>query len=133
MKGVHEQIRYHPQMVTGFQEELPYCSTGASSGEQKSKRSTSQSKFRSENITAKSEADAISSAVQQLVSNIYSANLNNNISTISKLPKLFTTTMPTFYGKSEELDLFEDLLETSLKNHNQLTEEKKLFPVSHAS
>ena len=41
---------------------------------------------------------------------------------ISKLPKSLTTTMPTFDGKSEKFELFEDLFQTSLKIHNQLTE-----------
>ena len=35
------------------------------------------------------------------------------------------TTMPTFDGKSEKSELFEDLFQTSLKIHNQLTEEDK--------
>ena len=33
--------------------------------------------------------------------------------------------MPTFDGKSEKFELFEDLFQTSLKIHNQLTEEDK--------
>ena len=33
--------------------------------------------------------------------------------------------MPTFDGKSVKFELFEDLFQTSLKNHNQLTEEDK--------
>ena len=45
---------------------------------------------------------------------------------ISKLPKSLTTTMPTFDGKSEIFELFEDLFQTSLKIHNQLTEEDKI-------
>ena len=38
--------------------------------------------------------------------------------------------MPTFDGKSEKFELFEDLFQTSLKIHNQLTEEDKVnyFP-----
>ena len=40
-------------------------------------------------------------------------------------PKSLTTTMPTFDGKSEKFELFEDLFQTSLKIHNQLTEEDK--------
>ena len=35
--------------------------------------------------------------------------------------------MPTFDGKSEKFELFEDLLQTSLKIHNQLTEEDKIY------
>ena len=34
--------------------------------------------------------------------------------------------MPTFDGKSEKFKLFEDLFQTSLKIHNQLTEEGKI-------
>ena len=37
------------QIVTGVQEETPYCSTGTSSGKQKKARSTSQPQFRIEN------------------------------------------------------------------------------------
>ena len=62
-------------------------------------------------------------ALQQLGTNSNSANFNNNISRISKLPESLTTTMPTFDGKSEKFELFEDLSQTSLKIHNQLTEE----------
>ena len=34
--------------------------------------------------------------------------------------------MPTFAGKSQNFELFEDLFQTSLKIHNQLTEEDKI-------
>ena len=34
--------------------------------------------------------------------------------------------MPTFHGKSEKFELFEDLFETSLKIHNQLTEDDRI-------
>ena len=34
--------------------------------------------------------------------------------------------MPTFNGKSEKFELFEDLFQTSLKIHNQLTEEDRI-------
>ena len=54
-------------------------------------------------------------------------NVNNNSNRISKLPKSLTTTMPTFDGKSEKFELFEDLFQTSLKFHNQLTEEDKII------
>ena len=36
------------------------------------------------------------------------------------------TTRPTFDGNSEKFELFEDLFQTSLKIHNQLTEEDKV-------
>ena len=35
--------------------------------------------------------------------------------------------MPTFDGKSETFELFQDLFQTSLKVHNQLTEEDKII------
>ena len=37
-----------------------------------------------------------------------------------------TTTTLTFDGKSEKFELFEDLLQTSLKIHNQLTENDRI-------
>ena len=43
--------------------------------------------------------------------------------------------MPTFDGKSEKLELYEDLFQTSLKIHNQLTEGDKVIyfhSLSHA-
>ena len=42
--------------------------------------------------------------------------------------------MPIFDGKSEKLELFEDLFQTSRKQHNQLTEEDRIlfFPLPHA-
>ena len=65
-------------------------------------------------------------ALQQLANNNNSANFHNNINRISKLPKSHTSTMPTFDGKSEKFELFEDLIQTSLKFHNQLTEEDRI-------
>ena len=35
--------------------------------------------------------------------------------------------MPTFDGKSEKFELFEDLSQTSLKIHNELTQEDKII------
>ena len=77
-------------------------------------------------ILATIEADQILLALQQLATNSNSANFKNNISRISKLPKSLTTTMPTFDGKSEKFELFEDLFQTCLKIHNQLTQEDKV-------
>ena len=138
---VQGEIRYRPDMVTGgskemrnglgmvtaVQEEIPYCSSRISSGKQKKARSTSQPQFRSENTPATFEADQILLALQQLATNSNSANANNTSNRISKLPKSLTTTMPTFDGKSEKFELFEDLFQTSLKIHNQLTEENKIY------
>ena len=124
--GVTREIRQHPHMTMETQEEIPYCSASTSSGRQKKVRSTSQPQLRSENTSATLEADQILLALQQLATNSNSANFNNNISRISKLPKSLTTTMPTFDGKSEKFELFEDLFQTSLKIHNQMTEEDKI-------
>ena len=122
-----EEIRFCPHMVTRVQEEIPYCSPGTSSGKQKKARSTSQPQFRSENTPATIEADQILLALQQLATNSTSANFNNNISRISKLPNSLTTTMPTFDGKSEKFELFEDFFQKCLKIHNQLTQEDKIY------
>ena len=65
-------------------------------------------------------------ALQQLANNNDSANFQNNINRISKLPKSLTTTIPTFDGKSEKFELFEDLFQVSLKIHNQLTEDDRI-------
>ena len=129
MTGVIEQTSKGPHMVTGataVQEEIPYCSSGISSGKQKKARTTSQPQFHSENTPGTIEADQILLALQQLATNSNSANVNNNSNRISTLPKSLTTTMPTFDGKSEKFELFEDLFQTSLKIHNQLTEEDKI-------
>ena len=122
--GGPEEICNRPHMVTVIQEEIPYCSPGTSSGKEYKARSTSQPQFRSENIPATIEADQILLAPEQLPTNKNSANFNNNINSISTLPKSFTTTMPTFDGKSDKFELFENLFQTSLKIHNQLKKTK---------
>ena len=71
-------------MVTGVQEEIPYCSPGTSSGKQKKARSTSQPQFRSENTSATIKADQILLAFPQLATNSNAANFSNNINRISK-------------------------------------------------
>ena len=42
------------------------------------------------------------------------------------MPKSLTTMIPRFDGNSEKFELFEDLFQTSLKIHNQLTEKDKI-------
>ena len=111
--------------MTGVHEEVTYCPPSTSSGKQKKNRSTSQPQFRSENTPATIEADQILLALQQLANKNNSANFHNINNRISKLPKSLTTTMPTFDGKTEKFELFEDLFQTSLKIHNQLTEDDK--------
>ena len=110
----------------GVHEEVTYCPPSTSLGKQKKNRSTSQPQFRSENTPATIEPDQILLALQQSANNNNSANFQNNINRISKLPKSLTKTMPTFEGKSEKLELFEDLFQTSLKIHNQLTEDDRI-------
>ena len=137
--GVHKERVYGHDIVTGstqqignchdltgVHEEVTYCPPSTSSGKQKKNRSTSQPQFRSENTPATIEADQILLALQQLANNNNSANFQNNINRISKLPKCLTTTMPTFDGTSEKFELFEDLLQTRLKFHNQLTEDDRI-------
>ena len=126
MRGATKQIGNRRDVVTGVHEEVIYCSPSTSSGKQKKNRSTSQPQFRSENTPATIEADQILLALQQLVNNNNSTNFHNNINRISKLPKSLTTTMPTFDGKFEKFELFEDLLQTSLKIHNELTENDRI-------
>ena len=124
--GATKQIGNRRDMVTEVHEEVTYCSPSTSSGKQKNNRSTSQPQFRSENTAATIEADQDLLALQQLANNNNSANFHNNINRIAKLPKSLTTTMPTFDGKSEKFELFEDLFQTSLKMHNEPTENDRI-------
>ena len=112
--------------MTGVHEEVTNCSPSTSSGKQKKNRSLSLLQFRSENTPAMIEADRILLALQQLANSNNSANFQNTINRISNLPKSLTTTMPTFEGKSEKFELFEDLFQTSLEIHNQLTEDDRI-------
>ena len=121
--GVQRDSVMGHDMVTGVHEEVTYCSPSTSLGKQKKNHSTSQPQFRSENTPATIEADQILLAFQQLANNNNSANFHNRI---SKLPKSLTTTMPTFDGKSEKFELFEDPFPTILKIHNQMTEEDRI-------
>ena len=112
--------------VTEVHKEVTYCPPSTSSGKQKRNHSTSQPQLCNENTPATIEADQILLALQQLANNNNSANFHNNINRISQLPKSLTTTMPTFDGKSEKIELLEDLFQTSLKFHNQLTEDDRI-------
>ena len=55
--GVTKEVRNDHDVVTAVQEEIPYCSSGISSGKRKKARSTNQPPFRSENTPATIEAD----------------------------------------------------------------------------
>ena len=72
------------------------------------------------------QADQLLLVLQQLARSSNSANFNKNINRIPKLPSAVKTTMPTFVGVSEKLELFEGLFQTSLKIHFKLTEVNKL-------
>ena len=111
--------------MTGIQAEIPYCSPGTSSENQRKANSTIWPQFLSENTPATFEADQILLALQQLATNRKSANFNDNINKISILPRSLTTPVSTCNGKSEKVKMFEDLFQTSLEIHNELTEEKK--------
>ena len=123
--GAKEQNRSCNDM-TEVHEEVTYCSPGTSSGKQKKNCSTSQPHFRSENTSATIKADQNLLALQQLANSNNFVNFHNNINRISKLPESLITTMPTFDGKFEKFELFEDLFQTSLKIHNQLTEDDRI-------
>ena len=124
--GVQRESVIGHDMVTGVHEEVTYCSPSTSSGKQKKNRSTSQSQFRSEDTPATIEADQLLSALQQIANNNNSANFHNKNNRISRLPKSLLTTMLTFDGKSQTFELFDYLFQTSLKIHNQLTEEDRI-------
>ena len=113
-------------MVAGAHEKVTYFSPSKPSRKQKKSRSTSQPQFCSENTRAMIEADQFLLALEQLANNNISANFHINISKISTLPISLTTTMPTFDGKSENFELFEELVQTSLKIRYQLTEDDKI-------
>ena len=124
--GAKEQIRNRRDMVTGVHGEVTYCSPSTSSGKQKKDFSTSQPQIRNENTRMTIEVDQILLALQQLAKSNNSANFHNNMNRISKLPMSLTTTMPTFDGKSAKIELFEDLIQTSLKTHYPLTEDERI-------
>ena len=94
--GGPEEYRQYPHITTGTQEESTYCSIGTSSGKQKKARSTSQPHFRSENTPATIEADQILLTLQKLATKSNSANFNNKISRILKLPKFSQQQYPRF-------------------------------------
>ena len=65
-------------------------------------------------------------ALQQSASNSNSTNFNHNINRISNLPKSLTATIPTFDETSEKNEMIWHLFYTSLRLHNQLTEDYKI-------
>ena len=113
-------------MVTGIHEEVANCSPSTSSEKQRKISSTSQQPFRSENTPATIEADQFFWDFSSWQTTIVLQVFYNNKIRISMLPKSLTTTIPTFYGKSENFELFAVLFQTSLKIHNQLTEDDRI-------
>ena len=89
----------------------------------KQNRPASQPEFRSENTPATTKADQSLLALQQLANNSSFANFENIFCQVSKQPKSLTTTTTTFDRKPEKVELCVDLFQTSLKHHNQLTED----------
>ena len=61
-------------------------------------------------------------ALLQLANSSISATFNDNISRTSKMLNSLTTTMLIFDKKSGKFVTFDDVLQTSLKIHNQLAE-----------
>ena len=125
VRGVTEEIGQYPHVVTGPQEEMPYCSPTSSWKHKKAPQESAtiwQWEYPCDNWRRR---DFVGPST--IVTNSNSANSNNNNKRISKLPKSHSTTMPTFDGKSEKFELFEDLIQTSSKIHNHLTEEDKII------
>ena len=113
-------------MVTGVDNEVTHCSTSTSWGK---KRKTTLPVNRKSAVRMPPPRLNQTKFYWPLSSwqiTTILQNFHNIFNRISKLPKSFTTTMPTFDGKSEKSELFEDLFQTNLKIHNQQTEENRI-------
>ena len=62
--------------------------------------------------------------IDKLLESLYATH--KHAPNLPRLPKALATTMPTFDGKTEKFELFEDLFQTSLKIHPQITEQEKI-------
>ena len=62
--------------------------------------------------------------IDKLLESLYATQ--KQTAQLPRLPKALATTMPTFDGKNEKFELFEDLFQTSLKVHPQITEQEKI-------
>ena len=62
--------------------------------------------------------------IDKLLESLYATH--KQAPNLPRLPKALATTMPTFDGKTEKFELFEDLFQTSLKVHPQITEQEKI-------
>ena len=95
--------------------------------QEKKARCSSQLKCHSGNTLATNEENQILLIPQNLATNNNSGNFNSNISEIYTPSKSLTTTkLPTFDGKTDNFELFEDFFQTSRKIYIQQTEEDKL-------
>ena len=62
--------------------------------------------------------------IDKLLESLYATH--KQTPNLPRLLKALATTMSTFDGKTEKFELFEDLFQTSLKVHPQITEQEKL-------
>ena len=62
--------------------------------------------------------------IDKLLQSLQTATTNNP--GVPRLPKAMSTTMPTFDGKTDKFEHFEDLFQTSLKVYPNITEEEKI-------
>ena len=62
--------------------------------------------------------------IDKLLQSLQTATTHN--SGVPRLPKAMSTTMPTFDGKTNKFEHFEDLFQTSLKVYPNITEEEKI-------
>ena len=62
--------------------------------------------------------------IDKLLQSLQTATTHN--SGVPRLPKAMSTTMPSFDGKTDKFEHFEDLLQTSLKVYPNITEEEKI-------
>ena len=62
--------------------------------------------------------------IDELLQSLQTATTHN--SGVPRLPKAMSTTMPTFDGKTDKFEHFEDLFQTSLKVYPNITEEEKI-------
>ena len=62
--------------------------------------------------------------IDKLLHSLQTATTHNT--GIPRLPKAMSTTMPTFDGKTDKFEHFEDLFQTSLKVYPNITEEEKI-------
>ena len=95
--------------------------------ENKRKRATNQSQFCCKNTHATIEADKFCWLFSKWRATASLTTLKTTSIGFQICPKSLTTTMPNFDWKSKKIDLFENLLQRSIKKNIQLTEEVKIY------